>query len=80
MAEKIEFPLQPWMKALLNAAIVAGITTLSVLAAEGSFNTQVAYSAFLAGTMTCLIQIKALLDEDMKDESGKSFTPLMFIK
>jgi len=80
MTEKIEFPLKPWMKALLNAAIVAGITTLSVLTAEGTFTPQVAYSAFLAGTMTCLIQIKALLDEDLKDDSGNSYSPLMFIK
>ena len=78
--EKIQFPLKPWMKALLNAAIVAGITTLSVLTAEGTFSPEVAYSAFLAGTMTCLIQIKALLDEDMKDDSGESFTPLMFVR
>lgn len=78
--QKIEFPLKPWMKALLNAAIVAGITTISVMAAEGSFSIEVAYSAFLAGTMTCLVQIKALLDEDLKDEKGESYTPLMFIK
>ena len=80
MTEKIEFPLKPWMKALLNAAIVAGITTLSVLMSEGTFTPQVAYSAFLAGLMTCLVQVKALLDEDLKDDKGNSYTPLMFIR
>jgi len=68
------------MKALLNASIVAGITTISVLMTEGTFSPQVAYSAFLAGMMTCLVQIKSLIDEDMKDDKGNSYSPLMFIK
>lgn len=81
MAEKIQFPLQPWQKAVLNTCIVSGITILSMVAA-GDINSMAVWkAAILAGGLTFLIQAKSLIETDLVDnDEGKSYTPLMFVK
>lgn len=79
MNEKVEFPLKPWQKALINTFLVAGITILSMVAAGDLEDINIWKAAIISGGITCMIQIKSLLEKDL-DDSGKSFTPLMFVK
>ncbi len=79
MNEKIQFPLKPWQKALINVVLVALITVLSMVASGDLEDIHIWKAAILSGSMTFLLQAKALLEKDLGDDA-KSYTPLMFVK
>lgn len=77
----VDFPLKPWQKMLFNVFIVSSITGLSIISTGGMNDMEVWKAAFLAGAMTFLVQVKILIEKDLRDDDkGVSYTPLMFVK